>query len=65
MKISSKNMKKAIARKPWLLVVAAFVLLISAWTVLICVAVKNRPEEVPLESGDAPGEGAADGEKEN
>jgi hypothetical protein len=33
-------------KRPWLFVVAAFVLLIIAWTVLITIAVKNRPEDV-------------------
>ena len=33
-------------RSPWLFVVFAFVLLITAWTVLIVTAVKNRPAHV-------------------
>lgn len=40
-------------KRPWLFVVAAFVLLITAWTILITIAVKNRPDEVanPLQPG--------------
>lgn len=43
-------------KRPWLFVVAAFVLLITAWTVLITIAVKNRPEDVanPLQPDTAP-----------
>ena len=33
-------------KRPWLFVVAAFVLLIIAWTILITIAVKNRPDDV-------------------
>ena len=36
-------------RHPWLLVVLAFVILLTAWTSLIVVAVKHQPEKVPLE----------------
>lgn len=42
-------MKTIVSRHPWLLVVLAFALLLSAWTSLIIVAVKNQPEMVPLE----------------
>jgi hypothetical protein len=43
-------------KRPWLLVVAAFILLIAAWTVLITIAVKNRPDDVanPLKPDAAP-----------
>lgn len=34
----------------WLWVTLAFVGLIAAWTVLILISVKNRPEAVPLET---------------
>ena len=37
-----------IARRPWLWVVLAFVVLISAWSVLFYIAIKNQPEVVPL-----------------
>lgn len=37
-------------KRPWLLIVVAFVLLIGAWTSLILVASRNVPEVVPLEN---------------
>ena len=36
--------------RPWLFVTAAFLLLISAWTSLIFIAVKHTPESIPLET---------------
>ena len=33
-------------KKVWLFVVLAFLLLIGAWSVLINVAVKNRPDKI-------------------
>ena len=36
-------------RHPWLLVLLAFAVLLTAWTSLIVVAVKHQPEKVPLE----------------
>lgn len=41
-------------KRPWLFVVAAFVLLITAWTVLITIAVKNRPADAPNPLKPAP-----------
>ena len=37
-----------LGRRPWLFVVAAFVMLISAWSVLFYIAMNNQPESVPL-----------------
>lgn len=37
-----------IRRRPWIWVVVAFVLLITAWTVLIKIARENQPESVPV-----------------
>gem|GEM_PF-1691715 len=37
-----------LARRPWLWVVFAFVMLLSAWSALFYVAMKNQPETVPL-----------------
>lgn len=37
-----------IASRPWLWVVLAFVVLISAWSVLFYIALNNQPEVVPL-----------------
>ena len=49
-------MKNPFRERPWLWVVAAFVVLIAAWTVLIRIAVRNAPESVPLETGAKAGE---------
>ncbi len=46
-----------LARRPWLWIVAAFVVLFSAWTVFIIVALKHQPETVPLvDAHDRPGD---------
>lgn len=37
-----------IASRPWLWVVLAFVVLLSAWSVLFYIALNNQPEVVPL-----------------
>lgn len=37
-----------LVRHPWLFVVLAFGLLITAWTALITVAVKHSPQQVEL-----------------
>jgi hypothetical protein len=42
-------MKRLIARRPWLLVIAAFFLLISVWTCFIYIAVKHGPAVLPLD----------------
>jgi hypothetical protein len=39
-----------LAKRPWLFVVAAFVLLISVWTCFIYVAVTEGPTTSPLEA---------------
>jgi hypothetical protein len=41
-------MRRAFAKRPWLLVIFAFVALIGAWTVLIIIAEWNKPEEIAL-----------------
>ena len=33
---------------PWLFLVAAFLLLISAWTTLIVIAVRHSPERITI-----------------
>ncbi len=38
-----------LARRPWLWVVFAFVMLLSAWSVLFYIALNNQPEVVPLQ----------------
>lgn len=35
-------------KRPWLWVVVAFIVLISAWVTLITIAVRFGPERVPL-----------------
>ncbi|WP_395736735.1 hypothetical protein [Prosthecobacter sp.] len=35
-------------QRPWLWVVFAFVVLISAWSALFYIALNNQPEAVPL-----------------
>ena len=40
---------KNITFRPWLFVVAAFALLIAAWSSLIFIAIKHTPETVPVE----------------
>ena len=42
-------MKTILNKHPWLLIVVAFTALISAWSVLITLAVKNQPEKIPIE----------------
>lgn len=38
------------SRALWIWVTAAFVILASAWALLIVIATRNQPELVPLES---------------
>ena len=45
-------MENLITRKPWLLIVGAFVLLIAAWSVLIYLSVNNAPALIPMEQSD-------------
>ena len=35
-------------KRPWLIIVFAFIVLLSAWTMFFNVALKNQPESVPL-----------------
>jgi hypothetical protein len=41
--------RKSGARTLWLWVVLAFAVLITAWTILIVIAVRNQPEIVEIE----------------
>lgn len=43
------NMKKFFAKRPWIWVIIAFVILISAWSTFIRIALNNQPEQIPLE----------------
>lgn len=42
-----------IHRHPWIILVIIFAILIGAWTIMIVIASRNRPEKVPLEHLDA------------
>ena len=44
---SPPTMKK----HPWIFVVLAFLLLISAWSALITIAVKHAPEKIEVHTG--------------
>lgn len=46
---SSSSSLGFFASRPWLWVVFAFVVLISAWSVLFYIALNNQPEVIPLE----------------
>ena len=46
-------MSRYIAERPWLFVVAAFVILITVWTGFIMTAVKYGPVPSPLEATKA------------
>lgn len=37
-----------IGKRPWLLVIAAFGIMFSAWTVMVYMAVTHQPETIPL-----------------
>ena len=41
---------KNITFRPWLFVIAAFALLIAAWSSLIFIAIKHTPETVPIKT---------------
>lgn len=45
---SSQENASFLNRHPWIYVVLAFVLLISAWSALITLAVKNSPERIEV-----------------
>jgi hypothetical protein len=42
-------MKHVLKKYPWLFIVLAFLVLSGAWTGLIIIAVKNKPESIPLQ----------------
>ena len=43
-----KSINAFVSRNPWLYVLLAFVLLLSAWSALISVAVKISPQQVEV-----------------
>lgn len=40
------------SRSLWLWVTAAFIVLILAWTLLICLAQSNKPEVIPVNTSE-------------
>ena len=42
-------MKNFFRKRPWLWIIVAFVLLIGAWTALIMIAVKNKPQSIEID----------------
>jgi len=47
--------KGILARRPWLFVLLAFLLLIGAWSALITIAVKHAPKKIETNSTQSPG----------
>lgn len=43
-------MRRSLAKRPWLVIVFGFVLLFCAWTVLIIVAERHQPKEIPIKT---------------
>ncbi len=43
-------MNQFIHKRPWVLIVAAFLMLIGAWSSLIVIAVKNQPQKLELKT---------------
>lgn len=43
-----KTVSAFVSRNPWLYVVFAFLLLLSAWSALISVAVKISPQQIEI-----------------
>ena len=43
-------MIRFIAKRPWILIVIAFAILISGWIFLLRLARENQPETVPLKT---------------
>ncbi len=50
------SLSEKIARKPWLLIIAGFLLLISIWTFFFIVALRNQPVRLPLSGTPVPEE---------
>ena len=52
-------MKEFFTKRPWILVVFAFIILIGAWSTFFYIAVNNQPEKIPLETETGTEEEAA------
>ena len=44
-----KTIRSFVARNPWVYIVLAFVVLLTAWSTLITVAIKYSPQTVELQ----------------
>ncbi|MEM7383667.1 MAG: hypothetical protein AAF514_01870 [Verrucomicrobiota bacterium] len=42
------------SKRPWLLIVAAFLLLIGAWATLVRIALDHQPEAIPITPSKPP-----------
>lgn len=43
-----KSISSCLARHPWLYIVLAFLVLITAWSTLITVAIKHSPQTIQI-----------------
>jgi hypothetical protein len=46
-------MIRCLAERPWLFIVAAFVILVSVWTCFITLAVRHAPQNVEIPAAHA------------
>lgn len=53
-------MSNLLERKPWLLVIAAFALLIGGWITILVIGSRNTPEPFPLTNPPAPEQATQD-----
>jgi hypothetical protein len=43
-------MKEAILNRPWLLIIAGYIFAMSAWVVMVTIAIRHQDAQVPLVS---------------
>ena len=43
-----KSISEFIYRNPWIYIVFAFILLLTAWSTLITIAVKHSPQQIEI-----------------
>jgi len=41
-------MKEALLNRPWLLILAGYLFAMSAWMVMVTIAIRNRDEQIPI-----------------
>jgi hypothetical protein len=41
-------MKEAILNRPWLFILAGYLFAMSAWIVMVTIAIQNRDQQVPV-----------------